>query len=471
MLFRAKVPGTNANFAWLDSAGTERMRIDSAGDTSTSGKLTVQNVIRFGNYSGGNYDNIQFMRGTGSGQYPNIRCQENYIAMYVSDAGGWINGSQVGDMVIRLNTGLNLRFGVGSNAGLVDDSSNNVLISQRELRVSQMNGHGQIRLKSGSTNISTIFHCNGTELYFLCTNNGDWEGGYNGLRPLKYNLTSGLVTMDNGLTVNNTITVASGDNSMTYYGPNTTWSAYLAVGSGTDKSNGNTAQVISTNGNLHMDAGNGLDMYYGYYPWARSTPNVHRFYGNVLLPELSYAEGGYVYIYNGGRLGPGPVSDIRLKDDIVYITDTQTALTQVNNLKPATFKFKNMDGRDPYRVHFGYIAQDLEQHIPFAVNGKKYEYEWEMDEEYKPKFNENGDIIYKLDKNGDKIIRPRSIIDTPIIATQTLAIQELTKRATSQATLVQELAEQNAELTQKLNIVTACNARLLAWAQTQGFSD
>jgi hypothetical protein len=403
MLFRAKVPGTNANFAWFDSAGTERMRIDSAGDTSTTGKLTVQNVIRFGNYSGGNYDNIQFMRGTGSGQYPNIRCQENYIAMYVSDAGGWLAGSQVGDMVIRLNTGLNLRFGVGSNAGLVVDSSNNVLISQRELRVSQMNGHGQIRLKSGSTNISTIFHCNGTELYFLCTNNGDWEGGYNGLRPLKYNLTSGLVTMDNGLTVNNTITVASGDNSMTYYGPNSMWGAYLAVGSGTDKSNGNTAQVISTNGNLHLDGGNSLDMYYGYYTWARGTPNVHRFYGNIFINNwisigtstmsfplyITIGRSYYwylaAYLHSGGAhmhsahgtwevaiwaekaivttYWFGTVSDQRIKKNIQPVG---TMLETINKIEIMSFDF--IDSANNKRDECGVIAQQLETVFPNAVD-------------------------------------------------------------------------------------------------------
>jgi hypothetical protein len=403
MLFRAKVPGTNANFAWLDSAGTERMRIDSAGDTSTTGKITVQDVIRFGNYSGGNYDNIQFMRGTGSGQFPNIRCQNNYIGMYSSSAGGWISGSAVGDMTFLAESGRNIRLSVGGSPALVVDSSNNVLISQRELRVSQMNGHGQIRLKSGSTNISTIFHCNGTELYFLCTNNDDWEGGYNGLRPLKYSLTSGLVTMDNGLTVNNTITVASGDNSMTNYGPNGTWGAYLTVGSGIDKSNGNTAQVISTNGNLHLDGGNSLDMYYGYYTWARSTPNVHRFYGSVYIDSLmsigtsvmrfplyitsgrawtwylgAYLHSGGAHMHNQTNTWQvsiwtdsaivtthwfGTVSDQRIKKNIQPVG---AMLETINRIEIVSFDF--IDEPNNKRDECGIIAQQLETVFPNAVD-------------------------------------------------------------------------------------------------------
>jgi hypothetical protein len=48
----------------------------------------------------------------------------------------------------------------------------------------------------------------------------------------------------------------------------------------------------------------------------------------------------------------------------------------------------------------------------------------------KPKFDENGQIIYKLDKDGNKIIRPRGLSTTAIIAEQTLAIQELSKQNT-----------------------------------------
>jgi len=71
------------------------------------------------------------------------------------------------------------------------------------------------------------------------------------------------------------------NDSMTVYGPNASWGAYLVVGSGTDRSGGATAQVISTNGNLHLDAGNSNDIYYGYYPNSRGTPNTHQFYGTT----------------------------------------------------------------------------------------------------------------------------------------------------------------------------------------------
>jgi hypothetical protein len=100
--------------------------------------------------------------------------------------------------------------------------------------------------------------------------------------------------------------VRSGDNSMCYYGANATWNAFLVVGSGTDKSGGATAQVISTNGNLHLDAGNSNDMYYGYYPNSRGAPNTHQFYGSTIvfnsgLPQqdITYA---WPVVMNGSKL-------------------------------------------------------------------------------------------------------------------------------------------------------------------------
>ena len=100
----------------------QRMVIDNngyvgIGNASPTGVLDVQGVVRMGNYSGGSYDNIEFLRGTGAGEYPNIRCQDNYFGLYVSSAGGWCGDSQVGDMVMRPR--YSFRVGVnGSNAAL-----------------------------------------------------------------------------------------------------------------------------------------------------------------------------------------------------------------------------------------------------------------------------------------------------------------------------------------------------------------
>ena len=60
--------------------------------------------------------------------------------------------------------------------------------------------------------------------------------------------------------------ISGGDNSKTYYGLNSSWGGALYVGSGTHNLSGGTAQVISTNGNLHLDPGTaGRSTYINYY--------------------------------------------------------------------------------------------------------------------------------------------------------------------------------------------------------------
>lgn len=56
--------------------------------------------------------------------------------------------------------------------------------------------------------------------------------------------------------------VADGDSSMAYFGPNTTWGSSLVVGAGTNKVDTEIAQVITTDGNLHLDSANNSNAIY-----------------------------------------------------------------------------------------------------------------------------------------------------------------------------------------------------------------
>jgi hypothetical protein len=89
-------------------------------------------------------------------------------------------------------------------------TAGNVSISGGELRISQMSsGQCQLRIKSGSSNVASMLHCNGSALYFLCSPTTDWTGNFNSLRPLTINLTNGAVSMENGLTVTGTVTATT----------------------------------------------------------------------------------------------------------------------------------------------------------------------------------------------------------------------------------------------------------------------
>ena len=85
------------------------------------------------------------------------------------------------------------------------------------------------------------------------------------------------------------VTVSSGDNSKITFGPNGTWGAYLRVGSGTADFGNSIAQLISTNGNAHLDGGYSKDIYIGYYPYAYSVPNNIRLYGTTYFTGRIFA--------------------------------------------------------------------------------------------------------------------------------------------------------------------------------------
>ena len=95
---------------------------------------------------------------------------------------------------------------------------------------------------------------------------------------------------------------------------------------------------------------------------------------------------------NGATTAYNTSSDYRLKEDITPLTG---ALTKVSALKPVTFKWK-LDGNSGE----GFIAHELAEVCPYAVNGEKDE----------------------VDAEGN--IRAQSIDTSFLVATLTAAIQE-----------------------------------------------
>jgi len=95
---------------------------------------------------------------------------------------------------------------------------------------------------------------------------------------------------------------------------------------------------------------------------------------------------------NGATTAYNTSSDYRLKEDITPLTG---ALTKVSALKPVTFKWK-LDGN----LGEGFIAHELAEVCPYAVNGEKDE----------------------VDSEGN--IRAQSIDTSFLVATLTAAIQE-----------------------------------------------
>ena len=230
-----------------------------------------------------------------------------------------------------------------------------------------------------------------------------------------------------------------------------------------DGTNANQFLGIKFNVDTAANAGFGVydnQTWISFFTWGNSIFNSTecmriRSDGQIMFTRYT-SNGTLVTASSNGLLTVS--SDRRIKEDIVYVDDTVAALDQINHLKPATFRF--IGQRD---IYLGFIAQDVEQYIPLAVDGKKHEYEWEMDEKGNPKVDANGDLIYRLNEQGEKIIRPRGLTDRAIIAVQTLAIQELSKTATSSATQIQELSKKNTALEEQIaSILSRLNAAGIA---------
>jgi hypothetical protein len=131
-------------------------------------------------------------------------------------------------------------------------------------------------------------------------------------------------------------------------------------------------------------------------------------------------------------------SDIRVKTNITYLHPTGE-IEKLLLIKPATFN--RID--DAFKSYTGFIANNLMEVYPSSVDCKKYKYHFEKDSTGKPKLDENGEVIYKKDENGDPIPRYLSVDNTEILAHVVLAFQEQQAQITT-------LQAQVAALTQKV---------------------
>lgn len=161
--------------------------------TTSTGNLTVRagnTLTKVGGNSGANFFRLQG-EDTGSSPYTEYHFN-NLRRMYVGNA-------TASDAIIASENSAQLTFATQGTNRMFIDTAGNVDVSSRELRISQLNGNCQIRMKDGSFNIASLLHQNGKVLYFLGTNIGDWTGGWTTYRPLEINLEGGGCAMQEGL--------------------------------------------------------------------------------------------------------------------------------------------------------------------------------------------------------------------------------------------------------------------------------
>ena len=214
-----------------------------------------------------------------------------------------------------------------SNITVSNLTASNVVVS------TTVNASGEIqslsanafRMMSGGRGV--FLRNDGSDAYFMITASNDAYGSWNSLRPFHFNLGSGAVTMENGATINNGLTVSgnsstngmfvvSSDWSGLYFGPNGSKFYYTNYGTG----NVQTA----------------FRFFYG--PWGSDSAKVR---------DIGAWE---------------QLSDGRLKNVIETIPSALNKIKQINGVR-YTYKHDSIPGE-----HVGVIAQDVQAVLPEAVS-------------------------------------------------------------------------------------------------------
>ena len=151
----------------------------------------------------------------------------------------------------------------------------------------------------------------------LEVNGGDLGPGSFIARFKNYYNTDRVVVTGNGYvgigtsSPSTSLHIANGNDSFTLYGPNSGWGAYLWVGAGENKTSNANAQVIATNGNLHLDSGTGQQTYINSY--AQTATLINPQGGNVAVGTFDVNSYPYAAKFNvngsisssGGKIGFG----------------------------------------------------------------------------------------------------------------------------------------------------------------------
>jgi hypothetical protein len=170
---------------------------------------------------------------------------------------------------------------------------------------------------------------------------------------------------------------------------------------------------VYNTGSLNVGAvfNNNNQPVYQWHPTERG-PNQCTFVG-FTAGNLATTSTGDIYIH----------SDVRVKHDI---QDYQPGLREISLLRPRKFRLN----ADPYKNYAGFIAQEVEDIIPEAVDCKKYDTWYQVNEDGSPKRDADGNVICAPCDEDPRAGTPRyrSFDSMPIVAALVKAVQELDER-------------------------------------------
>ena len=158
-------------------------------------------------------------------------------------------------------------------------------------------------------------------------------------KPIAFQTSGGNVGIGTG-SPEAKLHISAGDNSFVKFGPNATYGAFLVVGTGAAVGDclpaSGRAVILSSSGNLHLDAGTGKNVYIGW-----------------LTAAATYISGSW---YGS--------SDQRLKKNIQTIPDSK-GLVAINKLNPVSYtRIDNPGGG----TQLGFVAQQVQSIFPELVS-------------------------------------------------------------------------------------------------------
>jgi hypothetical protein len=380
-------------------------------------------IIRLGNATtlSSGYDAIQFVRVDSN---PVLFCGENYFAPYASAVNGFVTGSQIGDMVLRVATGDAIRF--SCNAG-----ASSQLIINTNFKLADVSNNNRIESAAGNL------------LYLICNNatalvvNPAITSFYSGGNNMAYiGLQSGLDQLAFTRTTNNP-NIQFGAGNYISYASGSTWAPEASAEDMILRTNntklifntnaGNTSTMVitggGTTGNVGIAAGNSPPAKFFVKQGAQSTPSnltdwnsnwtvfsngtssrsaglgiafdtsstnttvwINSLAPSVVWNNLVFSYNNIYFQSNGGgnifnisHLGTGTVysnggsltntnpSDIRLKNTI---TPLQNNLDIINQLNPVSFLWNDQD-KHGSKLQLGFIAQEVQKVLPAIVSEYK----------------------------------------------------------------------------------------------------
>jgi hypothetical protein len=355
--------GTTGTLEWVNSAGSSViMSLTDAGVLTAAGGINIGTNL----YVAGRVTSPLSIYFDNPSVSPHITLdvpsvQYRYTNYSTNGSPRWQfgvdNGAETGS-----NAGSNLFINSINDAGAYLDTpfritrSNGRSYFSTEITVSNYGANaGQLRMVGG--NYGAFWRNDGTNIYLLFTNIDDQYGTWNALRPFQANLSTGAVSIGNGLNVYDG-------------GISTTWASNTATGA-IYFGNTGTKYVNYDGTNFNMTGG-GLGLGGDLTASRPSSVGTGAIYlGNSGTRYLYYD--GSDYILNGAGLQvSGEItaysSDQRLKSNIVPITD---AVGKVSALNGVTFDWneraRELDFNPSNTRDVGVLAQDVERVLPEAV--------------------------------------------------------------------------------------------------------